>query len=215
MTRRLLTGSPLIALLALTAGLATQAMAGLLDGGFEIPTPSSSVGYTGDLGDGWTVTQGTIGIQNTADGFGAVPHSGNQYAYLDWNNTLNTVSQNLTTVLGQSYLVSYWVADSAPNTLSVKFGSQVLFNGVAPTNGVGLASDYVNYNYTVTASSTSASLSITGQWLSLPGAYGTILDDVSVTPVSSSAPEPATLGFTGLGCLALFALRRKQFESPA
>jgi hypothetical protein len=109
----------------------------------------------------------------------------------------------------QSYLVSYWVADSAPNALAVRFGSQVLFNGVAPANGVGLASEYANYNYTVMATSSSASLSITGQWLSIPGAYGTILDDVSVTPVSSSAPEPATLGFTSLGCLALLALRRK------
>ena len=206
MTKCFLTSSFL--LLALTVGFAMQAEAGpiVLDGGFEIPTPSG-LGYTGSLLDGWTAALGTIGIGNVSAFWAPdVPHSGNQFAYLDWSDTVNTVSQTLTTVVGQPYLISYWVADTSANSLSVSFGSQVLFNGTAPTNGVTLVSDYVNYTYTVTAASTSTILSFTGQWLALPSDYGTLLDDVSVNAV----PEPATLGFTGLGCLALFALRRKQ-----
>jgi hypothetical protein len=80
-------------------------------------------------------------------------------------------------------------------------------HGFAPTNGGALATDYVNYTFIATATSTSTILSITGQYLDI-GGTGTLLDDVSVTAVSSAVPEPATLGLTGLGCLALFTARR-------
>jgi len=191
-------------LLALSAGAAINAGSIVSDGDFETVT----IGYyTGALGDGWTTTLGAIAIQNIADGFGAVPYTGNQFAYLDENYTSNTLDQTLATVAGQSYLVSYWVADDTANALSVSFGAQTLFNGVAPTNGIGLASDYVNYTYTVTATSTSTDLSFTGQY---SAGFGTLLDDVSVTAVSSAVPEPATLRLIALGCIALFTARRGQ-----
>jgi hypothetical protein len=198
-----------IALLVLAASFAMQAKAGsiALDGGFESAAVNCTSGvYSGSLGDGWTATEGLIAVCNSSD-FSGVPHSGSQMAYLDWSNTVNTVSQTLTTTVGQSYLISYWVADNVPDTFSVSFGSQVLFDGTAPTNGVDVASDYVNDTYTATATSSSTILSFTGQWLEIEGGNGTILDDVSVTAVSSSVPEPATLGFTALGFLALFSLR--------
>jgi len=192
-------------MLILTAGFAMQAQADsiALDGSFESPTASFGV-YTGDLGDGWTVTSGDIQVLNIPFGEGAVPQSGNKMVYLDFGNGVNTISQTLTTVVGQSYDISYWVADNDPNSLSASFGDQNLFTGFAPTNGVGLAGDYVNYTSSATATSTSTTLSFSGQWF---GGDGTLLDDVSVT--SSAAPEPVTLGFTALGCLALFAVRRK------
>jgi hypothetical protein len=209
MTSQFVTRSLPVALLVLTASFATQAKAGsiVLDGGFESAAVNCTSGaYSGSLGDGWTATAGLIAVCNSSD-FSGVPHSGNQMVYMDWNNTVNTVSQTLTTTAGQSYLLSYWVADNVPDAFSVSFGSQVLFDGTAPTNGVDLASDYVNETYTVTATSSSTILSFTGQWLEIEGGNGTILDDVSVTTVSSSVPEPATLAFTTLGFLALFVLR--------
>jgi len=211
MVLRFLTGSLAVAVLALTTGLATQAQAGniVLDPGFESAavTLFSSAGYTGSLGDGaWTVTAGTIYISNTADGEGAVPHSGSQFAYLDGFETSNQLSQTLTTVAGQSYLVSFWIADETtdPDQLEVEFGSQVLYNGAAPNSGVSSASDYQNYTYDVTATSSSTNLLFIGQYGG-GFSFGTILDDVSVT--NATTPEPATLGFTGLGCLVLLAVR--------
>lgn len=90
-------------LLALAGGLIVNMNAGTIvqDGGFEVP---SGTYYTGSLGDGWTATQGTIDIFTAADGLGGVPHSGNQFVYLDNSGTLNTVSQTLATVIGQSYV---------------------------------------------------------------------------------------------------------------
>ena len=189
----------------LTAGFAMRASALpiVADGGFETPAVGP---YTGSLGDGWTATAGTIPVFNVATGLG-VPHTGSQMLYLDFGSSVNTVSQTLTTTIGQSYLISYWVADTNANSLSSSFGGVTLFSGLAPTNGVGSAGNYVNYQFTQTASSTSTVLSFTGQYLVSGQGNGTLLDDVSVT--ASSVPEPATFGFVGLGCAALLALRRK------
>jgi hypothetical protein len=205
MIRLLLTGS----LALLTLAIEAQASSIVGDGGFETPaiTPGLTA-YTTNLGDGfWNVTQGDIQVYNAAIGEGAVPHSGNQFAYLDYANAPNSLSQTLATTVGQSYVVSYWVADNDPNSLVVNFGDQNLFTGFAPTGGVGAAGDYVNSTFTVTADSTSTNLTFTGQWLGGDGDYGTILDDVSVT--ATGTPEPATIGFTAMGLLwLLFRLRR-------
>lgn len=205
MTHRFLTGS--LPLLALAAVLAMQAKASSIvsDGGFE----SAALGnYTGSIGDGWTVTAGTITVVGTDTVFG-ISHSGNQMVYLDFEASVNTISQTLTTVVGQSYTISYWLADTSPNTVIVTFGGQTLFNGTSPTNGIDSASDYVQYTFTATATSTSTVLSITGQWLDT-GASGTLLDDVSVTPNGpppTPAPSSLYLCLIGLAGLAWYAAR--------
>jgi hypothetical protein len=215
MTQRIFRNA--LPLLSLAAGLAVQARGANIvsDGGFETPTPSGIVPYTGSLGDGWSATAGTIAIFSNADGEGGVAHSGNQFAYLDWAETVNTVSQTLTTVVGQSYTISFWLADTNANAVTVTFGGQTLFNGSAPTNGVGSSSNYVNYTYTVTATYTSTVLAFTGQYTE--GGYGTILDDVSVTLGGAPPPTPAPrslylclIGLAGLALYAAFQVRRRQ-----
>ena len=171
----------------------------------------------GPIGDGWTVTAGDIIVTNSTS-FGGAPHSGNQFVYLDYAFTLNTLAQTLTTVAGQSYTVSFWLADDAPNAVVVKFGNQILFSGTAPTNGVASSSNYVNYSFTATATSPSTVLSISGQSLTDAEGFGTILDDVSVTP-TGSGPLPATpapkslylclIGLAGLGWYAATVKRRQ------
>lgn len=186
------------------------------DSGFETPgVLAGANAYTTNLGDGfWNITQGGIQIADTAFGEGAVPHSGNQFAYLDFGNSPNTLSQTLATVIGQSYTVSYWVADTVANTVVVNFGDQNLFTGTAPTAGVGSSTDYVDEIFNVTADSVSTNLTITGQWVGGDNNFGTILDDVSVTP-NSSAPEPATIAFTALGLAALSSMLRRPLKTPA
>jgi hypothetical protein len=193
--------APLIAAFAIQADASNI----VLDPSFEGPIPNSVWTAPDSLdGDGWFVTAGSAATDDVTDGIG-VPHSGLQFLSLDLNTVLNTVSQPLATTVGQSYEVSFWVADRLADIFIADFGSQVLFNGTAPTNGTSSASDYVNQTYIVTAVSSTTMLSFSGQQ-NLGG--GTLLDDVSVTAVSAT-PEPATFGCAALGCLALFALRRR------
>jgi hypothetical protein len=201
-------------LLAMAAGFAMLAQASSLvsDGGFE----SAALGPygPGPIGDGWTVTTGTIEVGNFSD-FAASPHSGSQMVYLDNAFTLNTFTQTLTTVVGQSYTISFWLADDDTNAVIVKFGNQTIFNGTAPTNGVASPSDYVNYTFTATATSTSTVLSIAGQYTE--SGFGTLLDDVSVAPTGSvplTTPAPASLylcliGLAGVGLYTLAVRRRR------
>ena len=197
-----------VLLLATTlAGAAVQARAGNIvsDPGFESGVPSD---YPGPMGDGWIVTAGTGAICNnnhTGCGNAGFAHTGSQMGYLDWDSSLNTITQDLTTVIGHTYTISYWVADEKANFLQVTFGGTTLFNGAAPTNGVN-PSNYVQYTFMSTATSTSTVLAFTGQRTA--GGNGTLLDDVSVAP--GAVPEPATWVLTSAALLALRAFRRLQ-----
>src|SRR5215469_6248105 len=170
-------------------GVVVQANAAniVADPGFENGTPGS---YTGAMGDGWVVTAGIGAICNNSGagcGSAGVAHAGTQMGFLDWSNTLDTITQTLATVIGQTYTISYFVAGTDPNFLEVTFGGSTLFNGTSPTNGVGSPSDYVEYTFNSTATSTSTVLAFSDQ---RTAGGEVLLDDVSVT--ASSLPEPSS-----------------------
>jgi hypothetical protein len=196
----------------MTVSLAVPAHAGLIsDGGFEAATVA---GYgPGAIGDGWAVLSGTIEIFDNSSGF-APAHGGVNYADLDSSNTLNSLTQMVTTSVGQNYTVSFWLGDDAggdPVTLS--FGGTTLFNADTPA-GLGLAADNFQwqlYSYNVTATSASSSLTFTSQFAFVQGGLGAVVDDVNVV-AGSAVPEPATwtavmAGLVGLG-IAGFGRRR-------
>jgi hypothetical protein len=83
----------------------------MADPGFESGIAGS---YTGAIGDGWVVTAGTGAIcNNSGAGCGNVgdAHTGVRMAFLDWNDSFNTITQALPTVIGQTYTISYRVTD--------------------------------------------------------------------------------------------------------
>jgi hypothetical protein len=188
------------------AGAAVQASAAniVVDPGFESGIPGS---YTGDMGDGWVVTAGTGAICNVSGagcGSAGPAHTGSQMGFLDWSDSLNTISQTLTTDIGRTYTISFWVAGDQPNFLNVTFGGSTLFNGTAPTTG-----DYVQFTFGSTATSTNTVLAFSGQRT----AGGVeLLDDVSVS--ASGVPEPATWTLTPVALLGLGVLRRRHWISP-
>jgi hypothetical protein len=175
---------------------APKTQAQILDGGFE--NVATNV-YIGNLGDGWMTTQGTIQIISSGTYLGAVAHSGNHFADLNYASTLNSLTQTIPTIPNQTYILSYWNADTSPDPLTVSFGGSAIFSGNAPTAGVTSPGDYGHYMFTVTPTSSTALLSFTGHYTGPGGSLGTILDDVSLTPI----PEPSSSALVVFGILVV------------
>lgn len=182
------------------------------NGGFETPTVSSPCCNTvpPDTLDGWTATPnvnvvvGTYGSTN-----GNLAYQGNQYLDLVGQGGTGSIYQDLTTVAGQLYTLTFeyshnlFTPSSAMSaSASVSVGS--LFAIVSHDTGDTSNLDWRPYSGTFTATGSTTRLTFTN----LTGGVneGVLLDAVSVAPV----PEPATwammlLGFGGIG----FAMRRK------
>lgn len=146
--------------------------------------------------------------------FAGFPHSGTAALLLGGIDTTSNIQQTLTTVAGDAYDISFWVANCPsftscdPNSLTVNFGATTLFAG----------SDLPRFFFTeftfndVIASDASTVLSFQGEHDE--GSYF-LLDDISVTPaadVVAATPEPATLVTAGSGLVAalIAGLQRKR-----
>jgi hypothetical protein len=198
-------------LLALTAAavlsFAHTAKANLVtNGGFE----------TGDF-TGWNVGGSPGFVGGTTDGI--APHSGSFQAIVgpagpgivDADVAL---FQFITTVPGQSYTLSFWLANSisigGPPPRDSAIVSWLGFGGKNPLFLSNVSAfGYTHYAFNLTADSTSTALQFelqissqfrpTGHWF---------LDDISLTP--TTVPDAGST-FSLLGCasLGLAALRRK------
>jgi MYXO-CTERM domain-containing protein len=196
--------------LALWAATAAQASNIVSDGGFEVPAPGTMGAFNdGSPGIGWLGSGALVCSASYCPG--AVPHSGNQFVYLDLDNLNSDIFQQVLSVPGVNYTFSFWVADGGGggDNLQVDFGNIVVFSTILADTGVSSASDYVNYTFNSVALSGLANLEfeVTPAGPSAPPQYtGVILDDISVTPI----PEPQMLALAVLGVVALFAIRRRR-----
>jgi len=181
----------------------TQAFGNIIqDGGFESAT--QALYATGPIGDGWYVTEGNIPIRPT----GEIPHSGSQFADLDYSDTLNGLSQTIATNPGDDYQISFWLSDAGGgNQFDVSFGGLTLLSESTPNTGIG---NYQFLTFDAPASGASAALLFTGLWISQPG-VGTVIDDVSVTDLGpAGVPEPATWLMILGGCAAIGTARLRR-----
>ena len=146
------------------------------NGGFE----------TGDF-SGWTLVGNTTisrniynAVESASSGF-TVVHSGNYGAFLG-DSQLASLSQTLTTVPGQYYLISVWL-DNPDSGSGQQFSLNWNGSGSAPTTPFSFPSpqpfSWTNVQVLVSANSTNTTLEIQAQ---NPTSYFG-LDDVSVIPV--------------------------------
>ena len=158
----------------------------VLNGGFE----------TGDFTD-WTVdanTTYTFVDNGNASQTGIPPHSGSYLAALGQDGSLGYISQSLSTISGQSYLLSLWLyppvirhGNNTPNQFVV------LWNGTTQYNAANLPElgAWTNLQFIVTATGLQTVLEIGGRddpsWLGL--------DDVNAWPI----PSPNIQGISRAG----------------
>lgn len=180
----------------------------VVNGGFE--TPDVSTGgwaiYPDASQTSWTVESGAgLEIQDHAAGD---PHSGNQLAELDSNNS-SVISQTLSTVAGQQYRLTFWYSPrpnrpAGDNTIGamvkVVSDSTILVNdtiGATSAGGSQTSWQEFTYNFIATDNSTKVIFSDLGT----NNSYGGYLDDISVKELECSSQ------FEGVGACTLWGER--------
>jgi len=176
----------LIASMALLMSAAALSAGSVVaNGGFE----------TGDF-TGWSLS-GNTSFTGVAPGYFA--HSGEYGAFLGAVGSNSYLSQTVSTVEGVSYTLDYWLENQSgtPNAFAAYWNGQE----IASMNNAG-GFDYTEYTFSGLVGTGSDTLMFAVR--QDPAYYG--LDDVSL---SSSIPEPATLGLIGVALIGLGVLRKK------
>ena len=158
------------------------------NGGFEI----------GDF-TGWTQS-GNTGYTSVQSSF---PLSGTFSAFFGPLGSDGFISQALATTPGQSYTVSFWLANFVPGTTEEPNGFHLSWGGseiFSLLNAPNLGG-YTQYSFVAQATSSSTTLSM-GFRNDLD--YF-ILDDVDVSPV----PIPGAVWLLGSGIVGLIGLKRR------
>lgn len=127
-------------------------------------------------------------------------HSGNYGAYFGSVGGVLNLSQILTTVPGDNYVVSFWLRETPgtifpyTNFFSISFGTTTLAS----------ESDISNFPYTLFTYNAVASSDLTPLVFGFRDDVGYFsLDDISVSPGKVSVPEPSGFGILSIGLLGV------------
>jgi choice-of-anchor C domain-containing protein len=206
--RSLLAAAAAVVLLPSTANAAA-----FVNGSFESGTtanPFTTVaGGNSTTITGWTVTG------NSVDYIGNYWTAQNLSRSIDLNGgAQGGIQQTFDTVAGILYNVSFWLAgnpDGAPITKTVLVGATGAANASYTFNSTGFDKvnmGWQNYTYSFLATGSSTTLSFASQDA---GAFGAVLDNVSVTAM----PEPAVWATMLLGFGLVGGLMRRRSRPAA
>jgi choice-of-anchor C domain-containing protein len=155
--------------------------------------------------NGWTVTSGSVDWIGTY--WPAVPVGLTPPAHsvdLD-GNSVGAISQTINTVTGHVYTLNFALngnPDGSPATknVNVTAGSTTqLFTLISPGNPPGVTTaNYVMESLHFTASGSTTEITFASGDPAIPGFFGPVIADVSVTP------EPRFYAVLGLGLSGLF-----------
>jgi hypothetical protein len=134
------------------------------------------------------------------------PHSGSWAASLGFVAGSNTLSQSITTTVGDMYEFSFWlenVTATPPDAFTASFGSDTVLN---LTNVNSFFYTFEDFTVSAVAAGTTISFATSAQTV---GEF--FLDDVSVTAIPVPAPEPSSGGllFGAIGLLAFAVLPKR------
>lgn len=181
-----------LAVAMLAAATCGSASANLVtNGGFE------TCDFTG-----WTTTPAAngsfFGVDNNS------PHTGTCAAYFGaFEGEVDTISQTFATTTGAHYDFTFFYRVENPivPTLADNFFS-ASFNGATVYSNLDSNPGFTTLNFDVVATGITTTIVFSAR--NTPSFDD--LDDVAVTPI----PEPATLLLSGLGMLAMGAVRRRR-----
>lgn len=178
-----------IRLLAALCAVTIPALAGNLisNGDFE----------TGDF-TGWSQNGWGINLTGTTG-----PHTGDFYAGTGCTSFGCFLSQTITTDANATYDLNFWYASGPGGGTDLQL--RVYWDGIQIDDIVGNTNGYANFDYTVSATTTSTALAFEG--LQVPSFNG--IDDVSVA-ASSATPEPGSITLFIAGLAAVVTRRRRR-----
>ena len=173
----------------------------VVNGSFEDPDIATGTWSVHNAISGWSTTGAGVEIRDNVVG---TAYDGQQFAELDSHGAVNTnssISQTISTALGQSYLLSFAYSpriNQPANTNGIEvFWNNVLLDSVTAIGGS--THNWTVFEHIVTGTGTDTlKFSATG----LDDSLGGSLDAVSVNAVPIPAAAflfaPALLGFLGL-----------------
>ena len=181
-----------------------------------VPVPSAAVPITNgvfETGDftGWTQFGDTSfsGVCQTSTCPGNFPpYAGNYAAYFGPVGDTGGIFQDVPTVVGQLYTLTFYLANQpsggVPNFFEAQFG-----NADFSLSNFPVAFGWTEFQLTNVATSTSTLLEFT--FRNDPGYW--FLDNVGVTTGGGTTPEPGTLVLFGSGLLGIAGVVRRKFRA--
>jgi hypothetical protein len=144
---------------------------------------------------------------------GTGPNSGTQLAFFGPVDSTGGISQDIATVAGQTYTISFYLQNDGPNFdgltgatfFDVSFGGASLYSETDATAG---AYPFTQFQFSGTGTGDTTTLAFTFQ--QNPAFYS--LDDVVVVAADAAAdtPEPGTIGLLGAGLVGFSMMIRRR-----